>query len=109
MGKPMSTHRMFSSEDILSKKSLSSVTPSSVSMSHSPVNSCSSLSPDTFSVVTLILSELRILNTVEVDSRILSLKILFPNILLINVDFPALVSPKRNAMIIAVFVLFADI
>lgn len=115
MGKPMSTHRMFSSEDmhvrsvLFSKKSLSISTPSSVSRSHFPVKSCSSLSPETFSVITLMLSELRILHMVEVDSRILPLKILFPSILLINVDFPALVSPERITTIKAVFVWFADI
>lgn len=78
------------------KKSLSSITPSSMSRSHSPVKSCSSLSPETFSVITLMLSELRILHMVEIDSRSLPLKILFPSILLINVDFPALVSPETT-------------
>lgn len=67
-----------------------------MSRSHSPVKSCSSLSPETFSVITLMLSELRILHMVEIDSRSLPLKILFPSILLINVDFPALVSPETT-------------
>lgn len=97
----MSTLRMFSSEDIhvrsvlFSKKSLSIFTPSSEERLHSAVKSCSSFSPVTFSVMTLILSELRILHMVEVDSRTLPLKMFFSNILLISVDFPALVSPER--------------
>lgn len=105
MGKPMSTLLMFSSEDIhvrsvfFSRKSLSIATPSSVPRSHSSVKSCTSLSPVVFSVMTLILSELRILHIVEVDSKILPLKMSFPNILLIKVDLPALVSPVIRATI----------
>lgn len=105
MGKPMSTLLMFSSEDIhvrsvlVSRKALSIATPSSVPRSHSSVKSCASFSPVTFSVMTLILSELRILHIVEVDSKILPLKMFFPNILLIKVDLPALVSPVINATI----------
>lgn len=45
-------------------------------------------------VVTLIRSEFRILQIVEVDSRFFPKKTDFPNNLLISVDFPEHVSPE---------------
>lgn len=78
------------------KESLSIFSPSLVDKSHTSVKSLSLISPDLLSVMIRILSELRILHIVDVDSRFLPLKILLSNILLINVDFPALVSPKTQ-------------
>ena len=69
--------------------------PSSVLTSHS-LRSITSFFPDTFSIMIRALSEFRILQTVEVDSRFLPLKSLFSKILFINVDFPALVSPAKK-------------
>lgn len=100
----MSTLRMFLSMAFwpvrCSRNFLSLVTPFLVPMLYLSVRSCSSFSPDSFSVTTSNLSEFRILHIVEVDSVTLPLKICFPNILLINVDFPALVSPARKATVL---------
>ena len=101
MGNPMSTLRycLLSSDNVMSvrffKVPLSVLRPSSVLTSQS-VRSISFFSPDTFSKMIRTLSEFRILHTVEVDSRFLPLKIFFPIILLINVDFPAHVSPAKK-------------
>lgn len=78
------------------KKFLSIFTPSFVSRSHLSVKSVSSVFPVMVVVTILILSELRSLHIVEVDSLFRPLNNIFPNILLISVDFPALVSPKIN-------------
>lgn len=75
------------------KKFLSILTPSFVSKSHLSVKSVSSVFPVMVVVTILILSELRI---VEVDSMFRPLNNIFPNNLLISVDFPALVSPEIN-------------
>lgn len=61
-----------------------------------PLKSFSSISPVFFSVLIITFSEFRILHTVDVDSLFLGLKIFIPSILLINVDFPALVSPTKT-------------
>lgn len=78
------------------KKFLSILTPSFVSRSHLSVKSISSVFPIMVVVTILILSELRSLHIVEVDSLFRPLNNIFPNILLISVDFPALVSPEIN-------------
>lgn len=78
------------------KKFLSILTPSFVSRSHLSVKSVSSVFPVMVVVTILILSELRSLHIVEVDSLFRPLNNIFPNILLISVDFPALVSPEIN-------------
>lgn len=103
IGNPMSTLRwlMLSVDDVMSVNvfnlSLSFFTPFSVAKSHSFVKTVSSTDPVSLSVIILILSELRILHIVHDDSRVLPLKILFSSILFINVDFPALVSPKKRS------------
>lgn len=76
------------------KKSLSIFTPSFVSRSHVSVKSVVSVSPVMVVVMILVLSELRSLHTVEVDSLLRPLNNIFPKILFISVDFPALVSPE---------------
>lgn len=113
IGNPMSTLRycLLSFDNVMSvrffKVLLSSLIPSSVLTSHS-LRSITSFLPDTFSTMIRTLSEYRILHTVEVVSRVLPLKSLFPNILLINVDFPALVSPaKKKAKTSLFFILNA--
>ena len=67
--------------------------PSFVSMSHLSVRSLVSVFPDLCSTINVIFSEFLILHIVLVDSRLFPLKIRFPKILLMRVDFPALVSP----------------
>lgn len=95
IGNPMSTLRkcMHSFDDVMSvsffKESLKALSTSSFS-----VKSVSTIWPVILSVRILVFAEFRILHIVEVDSLFLPLKILFSNILLISVDFPALVSPK---------------
>ena len=86
---------------------LSFLSPPSVLTSHS-ARWITSFLPDTFSTMIRTLSEFRILHTVEVDSRFLPLKIFFPIILLINVDFPELVSPakRRTNMYILYLILY---
>lgn len=74
--------------------SLRILTPSLVFKSHLCVKSISSVSFLLFSVIILIISELRILHIVSVDSRFLPAKIPISNILFSNVDFPAHVSPE---------------
>ena len=102
MGSPMSTllYCLLSCDNVISVRSfnllLSIRRPSSVLLSHLPSRSITSIWPDKCSTVICTLSELRILHTVEVDSRVLPLKIFFSKILLINVDFPALVSPAKQ-------------
>lgn len=76
------------------KKSLSILTPSFVSRLHLSVKSVSSFCPFMSVVMTLILSESRSLQIVEVDSLFRPLNNCLPNNLLINVDLPALVSPE---------------
>lgn len=68
-------------------------TPSLVVRSHVFVKSNSTLLPSELTATISILLELCNLHIVEVDSKRLSLNIFFRNILLTNVDFPALVSP----------------
>lgn len=91
---------MLSIDDVMSVTSfnapLSTFTPFFVAKSHLFVKSVSLTAPVSLSVMILIPSELRILHTVDDDSRVLPLKILFSSILFINVDFPALVSPERR-------------
>lgn len=82
------------------KKSLSILTPSFVSRLHLSVRSVSSFSPFMSVVLTLILSELRSLQIVEVDSLLRPLNNCFSNNLLISVDFPALVSPEIYSYIL---------
>lgn len=76
------------------RKSLSILTPSFVSRLHLSVKSVSSFCPFMSVVMTLILSESRSLQIVEVDSLFRPLNNCLPNNLLINVDLPALVSPE---------------
>lgn len=68
--------------------------PSFVSMSHLSVRSLVSVFPDLCSTINVIFSEFLILHIVLVGSRLSSLKIRFPKILLMRVDFPAPVSPE---------------
>lgn len=75
---------------------LRTFTPFSVVKSHLSVKSVSVTAPVSHSVMSFILSELRILHIVEDDGRVRHLKIFFSSILLINVDFPENVSPKRH-------------
>lgn len=78
------------------KKRLNSLTPLLCWMLHVPDKSISWVSFVCFVVIILIWSELRILHIVEVDSKSLPLNNFFPMILLINVDFPELVSPESD-------------
>lgn len=84
---------------LCSRNLFSLFSPFLVPRLHVSVRSCTSFSPDSVSVITIILSEFRILHIVEVDSETWPIKIFFPNILLINVDFPALVSPVRKTTV----------
>lgn len=100
MGTPMSTLRIWTliADDVMSvmpfKKSLNTFSPSLLARSHFSVKSVSTIFPVLFSVMTLTLSESRSFMIVEVVSKFLPLKSLLFSILLINVVFPALVSPK---------------
>lgn len=68
--------------------------PSLVFKSHLFVKSIVFVFFSELQVVTLIRSEFRILQIVEVDSRFFPIKTDFPNNLLISVDFPEHVSPE---------------
>lgn len=99
IGKPTSTLSKASgfSDDSLSvsfcRVFLNIFTPSLVVRSHLFVRSNSTgLPSERFATISILL-ELCNLHIVEVDSKRLSLNIFFCNILLTNVDFPALVSP----------------
>lgn len=70
--------------------------PSFVSVSHVSVRSFSSFSPVVCSMIIVTFSEFLILQIVLVDSRLSPSKIFLPKILLIKVDFPALVSPVTD-------------
>lgn len=100
MGNPTSTNSNceFSRDDVLSMSLVKWVcnifTPSFVFKSHLFVKSIVFVSFSILLVVIIILSELRILQIVDVDSRFFPKNIGFPNILLINVDFPLHVSPE---------------
>lgn len=78
------------------KKFLSIFTPSFVFRSQLSVKSVASVCPVMVVVMIRVLSELRSLHIVEVDSLFRPLNNIFPKILLISVDFPALVSPEIN-------------
>lgn len=74
---------------------LSILTPRSLVKSHLSVRSISgsSICSSLRLVIILTLSKLRILHIVDVDSIVWPIKIFFCRIILISVDFPALVSP----------------
>lgn len=101
IGNPMSTLRYslcvlsFGRSVTFSNSFLSPLIPFLVSRSNLLEKSISSNPPEAFSVIILNLSVFRILHMVEVDSGFFPLKMSFPIILLINVDFPELISPKR--------------
>ena len=98
MGSPISTQLFILLSDwaVTSVSSfnicLISFSPSSVSGSQS--SSVKDVSPEILSAIILIVLEFRSLQIVDVDSLFLTLKIFFPKIVLINVDFPELVSPE---------------
>lgn len=96
----MSTLRIWTliADDVMSvmpfKKSLNTLSPSLLARSHFSVKSVSTIFPVSFSVMTLTLFESRSFMIVEVVSKFLPLKSLLFSILLIDVVFPELVSPK---------------
>lgn len=102
IGNPTSTHLMskISFDTLMSvscfKTSLSFFLPSSVSGLYFNGMSRTTFGfPDAYSTMIFTFSEFLNLHIVAVDSNILPLKIFFPIILFINVDFPELVSPEK--------------
>lgn len=75
-------------------------TPDSSLISHFPGRSMLTIDPSLHLVSIFTASRLRILHIVDVDSTVWPLKIFFRSILLINVDFPALVSPRNGTKIL---------
>lgn len=104
-GNPMSTQTYcrLSFDFVMSVNSfntfLSCLTPSLESVLHSGRSCTLGGFPVACSTRICTCSEFLILHIVDVDSLFLPLKILFPKSLLINVDFPELVSPAKDAVL----------